>query len=274
MADDPTTPRCMLSRQTQTLCRVATGAFVVTQKVHRLEVDTSRGEQITISVRPQSWLSLVQYWRAHKEPSECFCKAHLRAGKHCCLHARSSPRRRQSVRRHLQLRLSFTAARALSRQAVLPMFTGLVSLQLDLTLPRMPCDWLSVTAIDVSGNVQASIDHDLSRERLNARGAAISAAESHAVGAAAGGDELPDHLHPDTPPLPENYCGSCYGAEDAEGQCCNTCEEVRTAYRARGWVLPDYDSVEQCKREGFQDALAAVVRDLCLCGHARARCLA
>ena len=24
-----------------------------------------------------------------------------------------------------------------------------------------------------------------------------------------------------------NYCGSCYGAQSREGQCCNTCAEVR-----------------------------------------------
>ena len=28
----------------------------------------------------------------------------------------------------------------------------------------------------------------------------------------------------------EPECGSCYGAGD-EGECCNTCDEVRLAYR-------------------------------------------
>ena len=30
---------------------------------------------------------------------------------------------------------------------------------------------------------------------------------------------------------------SCYGAENAETLCCNTCEEVREAYRKRGWAI-------------------------------------
>ena len=117
---------------------------------------------------------------------------------------------------------------------------------------------MSIVALDVSGRVQTNIDHDLSRERLNLRGVVISSVEKHDVGA--DGSELPQHLHPDTSPLPEGYCGSCYGAETAEGQCCNTCEEVRQAYRVKGWVMPDYVSVEQCQREGYQDDLLSVVR--------------
>ena len=30
-------------------------------------------------------------------------------------------------------------------------------------------------------------------------------------------------------PLPEGYCGPCYGGEGREGQCCNTCDDVRDA---------------------------------------------
>ena len=29
-------------------------------------------------------------------------------------------------------------------------------------------------------------------------------------------------------------CGSCYGAKNG---CCNTCEDVRAAYEAKGWVF-------------------------------------
>ena len=125
----------------------------------------------------------------------------------------------------------------------------------------MPCEWLSITALDVSGHVQLDVDHDLKRQRLTSRGKKIMAAEKHHVGASQ--EELPGHLHPDAPALPEGYCGSCYGADSKEGQCCNTCEEVRVAYREKGWVMPDYDTVEQCKREGYQDGVLAVVRPCC-----------
>jgi hypothetical protein len=26
--------------------------------------------------------------------------------------------------------------------------------------------------------------------------------------------------------LPPGYCGSCYGAEEKDGDCCNTCDQV------------------------------------------------
>lgn len=36
--------------------------------------------------------------------------------------------------------------------------------------------------------------------------------------------------------LPENYCGSCFGAKEG---CCNTCREVTEAYMTRGWSVHD-----------------------------------
>eukprot|EP01052_Picozoa_sp_SAG31_P053359 SAG31_NODE_13643_length_855_cov_4.900419_2_plen_106_part_00 len=32
----------------------------------------------------------------------------------------------------------------------------------------------------------------------------------------------------------EDYCGSCYGAAGPD-ECCNTCEDVKNAYRKKGW---------------------------------------
>jgi 7-cyano-7-deazaguanine synthase in queuosine biosynthesis len=45
--------------------------------------------------------------------------------------------------------------------------------------------------------------------------------------------------------LPANYCGSCYGAPNTHGQCCNTCNDVREAYRKAGWGFTNPDSIEQ-----------------------------
>ena len=42
----------------------------------------------------------------------------------------------------------------------------------------------------------------------------------------------------------EGYCGSCYGSAKA-GTCCNTCQDVREAYRVATWTLPDLDKIEQ-----------------------------
>lgn len=39
--------------------------------------------------------------------------------------------------------------------------------------------------------------------------------------------------------LADDYCGSCYGAEQKAKGCCNTCREVTDAYTAMGWALHD-----------------------------------
>ena len=43
---------------------------------------------------------------------------------------------------------------------------------------------------------------------------------------------------PPAPPPPP--CGSCYGAEDpAKGRrCCESCSDVRNAYKEKGWAWP------------------------------------
>ena len=53
----------------------------------------------------------------------------------------------------------------------------------------------------------------------------------------------------------EGACGDCYGA-GAEGQCCNTCEEVREVYRKKGWQLA-MKGVTQCEQEGFYGDVSA-----------------
>jgi hypothetical protein len=48
-----------------------------------------------------------------------------------------------------------------------------------------------------------------------------------------------------------NNTGSCYGAEDDQRRCCNSCEEVREQYRKRGWAFVAADSMEQASRAAF-----------------------
>ena len=46
----------------------------------------------------------------------------------------------------------------------------------------------------------------------------------------------------------EKGCGSCYGAGQ-EGECCDTCDDVKRAYTLKGWHVQNQDSIEQCKKE-------------------------
>lgn len=43
----------------------------------------------------------------------------------------------------------------------------------------------------------------------------------------------------------EEKCGSCYGAGD-EGECCDTCEDVKRVYKRKGWVLRDVHTIQTC----------------------------
>ena len=36
-------------------------------------------------------------------------------------------------------------------------------------------------------------------------------------------------------------------------RCCNTCEDVREAYRQKGWAINKMENIEQCKREGWEE---------------------
>ena len=45
--------------------------------------------------------------------------------------------------------------------------------------------------------------------------------------------------------LDPNRCESCYGAETPGKECCNTCEDVREAYRRKGWALSEVDNIKQ-----------------------------
>ena len=54
----------------------------------------------------------------------------------------------------------------------------------------------------------------------------------------------------------KEQCLSCYGAESRPGQCCNTCDEVKTAYRRKGWALDNMENVDQCKGEAEKENLS------------------
>jgi endoplasmic reticulum-Golgi intermediate compartment protein 3 len=133
----------------------------------------------------------------------------------------------------------------------------------------MPCAVVSLDAMDASGQHQLEVMHDVFKQRLDSAGepiedgeskhegrgtlrtheqllaakqAAIAQGRPHAPHDGAGGAA---HAGPG----PNGECGNCFGA-GAEGACCNSCEDVREAYRRKGWQF-NPKGVEQCEREGF-----------------------
>jgi hypothetical protein len=46
----------------------------------------------------------------------------------------------------------------------------------------------------------------------------------------------------------EEVCGSCYGAGD-DGECCDTCDDVKRVYARKKWQVPNLADIAQCQSE-------------------------
>ncbi|GJN08020.1 hypothetical protein PR202_ga25904 [Eleusine coracana subsp. coracana] len=115
-------------------------------------------------------------------------------------------------------------------------------LQFDITFPALPCSLVAVDTMDVSGEQHYDIRHDIIKKRIDHLGNVI---ESRKDGVGSPKIERPLQKHGGRLDHNEVYCGSCYGSEESDDQCCNTCEEVRDAYRKKGWALTNVELIDQ-----------------------------
>lgn len=95
---------------------------------------------------------------------------------------------------------------------------------------------VSLDVMDISGELQRDISHNILKVRLDSHGVAVPNFYS---------SELRNDLDKMNDPKKDGYCGSCYGGLEPEGGCCNSCEEVRQSYINRGWSFANPDAIEQ-----------------------------
>ncbi|KAG9393183.1 Endoplasmic reticulum vesicle transporter [Carpediemonas membranifera] len=110
--------------------------------------------------------------------------------------------------------------------------TEKIPISIDMTIDNVNCDFLSVDLVD---HFSERIDADLEGLKKTT----IPAKKSRSAQVSKPSTELP-----------ADYCGSCYGAQQYVGQCCNTCDDVKKAYMAKRWTFLHTSSIEQCVREG------------------------
>lgn len=131
-----------------------------------------------------------------------------------------------------------------------------LAINFDVTFSVFPCAALHLDAMDISGYQQLDLDHNIYKQRMNADGTVHHMPkEKHVPGEST---EVAAAFENGTKVEPQEYCGSCYGAGD-EGECCNTCEDVRNAYRKKGWsfeqAMASEEGIAQCVRDNYIDDL-------------------
>jgi hypothetical protein len=126
-----------------------------------------------------------------------------------------------------------------------------LTINMDMTFPRLPCDLLSLDVMDVSGENQNDVAKGLKKLRIDKDGKPVpedrskkkAEHETTSTTSTTTQAAVNESSALDTP-----KCLSCYGAEASNFPCCNDCAAVRAAYRQRNWHFSPF-GVEQCKKE-------------------------
>ncbi|XP_064381837.1 endoplasmic reticulum-Golgi intermediate compartment protein 3-like [Halichondria panicea] len=140
-----------------------------------------------------------------------------------------------------------------------------MKINFDLSFQRMPCLYLSIDAMDVSGEHQLDVLHSVFKQRLTTDGQPITEEKPQPVEMGTGpeGNETTPTETAPAVVVKDDVCKSCYGAESPEIPCCNTCEQVREAYRIKGWAFNNPTGISQCINEGWTDKIKDQVNEGC-----------
>jgi hypothetical protein len=121
--------------------------------------------------------------------------------------------------------------------------------------------------MDVSGDYQINIEHTVYKQRLTLDGVPLDEHKHDKDAVNVDSQEEKKALAAKRMKEPD-YCGPCYGAELQAKQCCNTCDDVREAYRKKGWAFTPSDDIEQCYAEILERKMKYAKKEGCnLHGH-------
>ena len=95
---------------------------------------------------------------------------------------------------------------------------------------------MSIDAIDVSGEQQKDLEHNLFKKRFDDKGQPI---DTNITKGDLGdkSKEVMQALNDTATEKEEDKCGSCYGAERPDNPCCKTCDDIKVAYKRRGNIF-------------------------------------
>lgn len=97
---------------------------------------------------------------------------------------------------------------------------------------------LSLDVMDISGEQQRDVSHNILKKRITQTGVDMPASR---------GEDLRNEIDKLAERRANGYCGSCYGGQPPESGCCNSCEEVRQSYTDKGWSFGNPDGIEQVR---------------------------
>jgi hypothetical protein len=131
---------------------------------------------------------------------------------------------------------------------------GRMRVNVNITFPGLACEDLHVDVMDVAGDSQLNIEDTMIKKRMR-HGKYIGESElaesnAHKKQQAKKQRVLDEHV-------PADYCGPCFGAQENDSSCCNTCDELIKAYDAKRWRTDIITmTAEQCIREGRDKRMA------------------
>jgi hypothetical protein len=119
-----------------------------------------------------------------------------------------------------------------------------MDINFDVTTHNVPCSYLHV---DVYDNIKESDDSIESRVKM--------------VRLDKSGNVINKKAYPKNQAKPkEGYCGSCYGMKSG---CCNTCTDVRKAFKAKAKPLPPIATIKQCVDDEYINELKTMINESC-----------